>query len=138
MAARRRWALSWLAILACACAGPRYGPTRATPPGALDDNLPPGVRRFDEKVMTPPVLVYGPVPRSAYPAIEGGYRGSVVAWCVITEEGRVTLCRVIAGPRRLEALARDLEERRYAPATLDGKPIAVAWHFKIAMDGLPW
>jgi len=65
-------------------------------------------------------------------------RGSVVTRCTITTEGSVTDCKPLQGLRGLEeAVIRTLSTWRYAPALLDGKPVAVRYVFDVWFTDQP-
>jgi periplasmic protein TonB len=133
MAARRRSAFLLMSFLACACAAPPATAPSTFPP-TNPDELPPGVVPLDEATMTRPELISGPNPTYTVEAIQRGIRGTAVLRCVITEKGAVTGCRVIESLPGMDAdLIRTFEQRRYKPATLGGKPVAVVYHFRVTM-----
>lgn len=56
----------------------------------------------------------------------------------MTETGKVTRCRVIQSlPGMDDHLVKTFEQRRYRPATCDGKLMAVAFTFKLEVKP-PW
>ncbi len=62
----------------------------------------------------------------AWPANERMQTGVVVLDAVITEQGRIRDVHVVKGvPRLSEAAVEAIRQWRFAPATEDGKPVAV-------------
>jgi TonB family protein len=133
MAARCRWPLL-LVIVACACAAPAAQTAPSTFPPASPVELPTGVVSLDEAPLTAPELISGPNPTYTNEAIERRVQGTAVVRCIITEKGIVTGCRVIESLPGMDAeLIRTFERRRYKPATLGGKPVAVFFNFKVTL-----
>ena len=88
---------------------------------------------FDES-MAPPRLVSGPNIQYSAQALEREVEGLMVVKCVVTVEGAVHDCRVLKGLPYMDAVVVSaLERRRYAPATLHGRPLDVNYTFKIRL-----
>ncbi|NMO19092.1 M48 family metalloprotease [Pyxidicoccus fallax] len=109
-------------------------PAESAQPAVLE--LGPGI--------TPPRFLSGE--RFHYPDLAYGLRkalasfpkGSVVARCTITAQGNVTDCTSLQGLGGLEeAVIRTLSTWRYAPAMLNGKPVAVHYVFDIWFSNEP-
>jgi TonB family protein len=82
--------------------------------------------------MTRPVFVSGPDPAYTRAALDREVEGLMVVACVVTREGLVRDCRVLQGlPHMDAAVVQALERRRYRPATLDGQPVEVTYHFRL-------
>ncbi|AGC45015.1 hypothetical protein MYSTI_03709 [Myxococcus stipitatus DSM 14675] len=65
-------------------------------------------------------------------------KGVVVTRCTITTDGSVTDCKSLQGLSGLEeGIIRTLTTWRYAPATLDGKPVPVHYDFDIWFTNEP-
>ncbi len=118
-----------LLVTARAPSAPPAGETRAlvqlrAPAASAPE---PGVLPFGEG-MTPPRFLEGPAPAYTREAREAHVEGTVLAKCVITRAGTLERCRVIEPLPFLEEAAIDaLAHSRYAPATLDGRPIDVEY-----------
>jgi TonB family protein len=131
MAARRRWPLLPM-IVACACAAPPATRSSAFPPPNPGEP-PPGVLS-PEEATTSPEFISGPYPTYTVDAIKRRVQGTALLRCVLTERGTVTGCRVIDSLPGMDAeIIRALEQRRYKPATVGGRPVAVFFHFKVTM-----
>jgi periplasmic protein TonB len=73
----------------------------------------------------PQVLI---LPRVIYPlaAREHHIEGTLIAKCVMTEEGTLDHCWIVRPLRYFnQVVLAALEKARYSPARLTGKPIAV-------------
>lgn len=93
-----------------------------------------GPQPFDDARMTPPRLLSGPNPRYTEQALEHEIEGVMAVRCVVTVEGRVRNCRIVKGLPFLDAeVIRSLEQRRYAPATIGGRPVEVDYRFQVQM-----
>ncbi|QSQ15994.1 energy transducer TonB [Myxococcus landrumensis] len=65
-------------------------------------------------------------------------KGVVVTRCTITTDGSVTDCKSLQGLSGLEdGIIRTLTTWRYAPATLDGKPVPVHYDFDVWFTNEP-
>jgi protein TonB len=88
---------------------------------------------FDER-MTPPMKLSGPNPQYTEKALEREVEGTMVVRCVVATDGKVSACRVLKGlPYMDRAVIEALEQRRYRPATLAGRPVEVSYDFKITL-----
>jgi protein TonB len=88
---------------------------------------------FDAR-MTPPKLLSGPSFSYTQKALEKEVEGLMMVKCIVTADGRVHSCRVLQGlPFMDRAVVDALEQRRYTPALLEGKPIDVDFTFKIRL-----
>jgi protein TonB len=103
--------------------------------GVVGGVLPAGPARLDfDDRMTPPVKLSGPNPRYTEKALEREVEGTMAVRCVVTTDGRVYGCRVLKGlPYMDQAAVEALEQRRYRPATLAGRPVEVSYDFKITL-----
>jgi protein TonB len=100
--------------------------------GAGEVTAPAARRDFDAASMTRPVFVSGPDPAYTRAALDREVEGLMVVACVVTREGLVRDCRVLQGlPHMDAAVVQALERRRYRPATLDGEPVEVTYHFRL-------
>lgn len=130
-------AVALCCFTACAPAHRRTA-SSATPAPICEDTVPGGPRTvdaipFDER-MTHPRKLSGPDPTYTEKAVANRIQGTILLTCRVTLEGCVTDCRVLQSvPALDEAIIDALRRRRYAPATLDGKPIEVEYTFKITM-----
>lgn len=129
-----------LCITACA---PAQRPAAPTAP-ICEDGVPaasggsprPAAIPFDER-MTHPRKLSGPDPRYTEEALAKRVQGTMLITCRVTLEGCVTDCRVLQSlPAMDDAVVDALRRRRYAPATLDGKPVEVEYAFKITMRAM--
>jgi hypothetical protein len=60
--------------------------------------------------------------------------GLMVVRCVVSIKGYVNACQVVRGlPLMNGAAVSALERRRYHPALLQGRPVAVYYTFKIRL-----
>jgi protein TonB len=108
--------------------GGTVGGTPAPPPPP-----PEGPVKFDT-TMTPPVLVSGPPLEYTQQALEREVEGTMVVECTVLVDGSVRACQVLKGlPFMDRAVVRNLERRRYRPATLGGKPLDVQYTFTIRL-----
>jgi periplasmic protein TonB len=95
---------------------------------------PPPVRMEFNDSMTPPKVISGPNPEYTDQALEREVQGLMVVKCVVTVEGRVHDCRVLQSlPFMDRAVIGALEQRRYTPALLQGKPVEVDYTFRIRL-----
>lgn len=84
--------------------------------------------------MTPPQKLSGPDPRLTQDAIAHHVEGTMLLKCRITVEGCVTACRILASvPYMDDAVVTALQQRRYRPATLRGKPVEVDYVFRLVL-----
>jgi periplasmic protein TonB len=89
---------------------------------------------FQESQMAAPVKVSGPDPQYTQKALDREVQGLMIVKCVVNVEGQVYDCRVLKSlPFMDRAVVEALEKRRYKPATLGGKPIAVDYTFRIKL-----
>lgn len=80
--------------------------------------------------ITPPVLVSAINPVYPQRALEHGVQGLMHIKCVITENGIVTNCRVILSLPHMDRQIVDiLQCRRYKPALLNGRAVAIDHDF---------
>jgi len=94
---------------------------------------PPARVDFSEE-MTPPRLLEGPILEYTPEALDHRVEGLMIVRCVVTAEGVVHECRVLRGlPFMDRAVVAVLEGRRYAPATLNGRPLEVNYTFRIKL-----
>ncbi len=87
---------------------------------------------FDARKMTEPKFLSGP--RLAYTdkAREREVEGTMIVKCVLTTDGRIHACRVLKSlPFMDRAVVSALEQRRYAPVTMGGRPIDVDYTFRL-------
>lgn len=85
--------------------------------------------------MQPPKLLSGTAIHYSREALEDRVQGLLVARCVITRQGEVEDCRIHQGlPHMDRVVLSALEQRRYSPVTLAGKPISVSYTFRIRLD----
>lgn len=136
----RAFAAIVLSVVACAPTQRRAVPARADP--ICEDVLPaapsppPAAIPFDDR-MTHPRKLSGPDPRYTVEALANRVQGTMLLTCRVTLEGCVTDCRVLQSlPHMDDAVVDALRRRRYAPATLDGKPLEVEYTFKITMRAM--
>jgi periplasmic protein TonB len=100
-------------------------------PGGASDGVPGGVGdsrpvRLTAAMVRPQVL-HAVQPRYTEAARKIGAQGAVIVEAIIDEQGRVTNVRVLRGlPAGLqEAAVQAVQQWRFKPATLDGRPIRV-------------
>lgn len=85
--------------------------------------------------MQPPKLLSGTAIHYTREALEDRVQGLLVARCVITRQGEVEHCKINQGlPHMDRVVLAALEQRRYSPVTLAGKPISVSYTFRIRLD----
>jgi protein TonB len=86
--------------------------------------------------MTRPFLVdRGRDPAYTPDALENHVEGLMSVQCVVTLEGRLEHCRVIRPlPYMERAVVEALMTRRYTPATLNGRPLAVRYTFHVQLS----
>jgi TonB family protein len=102
------------------------------PPNAPPDS--DGIMPFSDATMTRPKMLSGKDPVFTKEAHDKGIRGRFVARCVVTKEGAVTNCLVLKSlPYMDQAILDALMSRRYAPATMNGEPVAVRYVFNVDM-----
>lgn len=119
--------------------GPPSGPIGAIgardgdPDGTGDrGSFAPGPVQFDEGRMTHPRLLWGPDPAYTPQALEREVEGTLLVRCIVDVQGFVRNCRVIKSlPFMDAAVLHALENRRYAPALIDGRPVEVDYTFRI-------
>lgn len=118
-----------------AIAGTEGGEVGGVPGGVVGGVVDAESQRleFDAR-MTPPVYRSGPDPRYTDKALEREVEGLMIVKCVVTTEGRVFGCRVLRSlPYMDRAVVEALEKRRYAPATLGGRPVEVDYTFRVRL-----
>jgi protein TonB len=87
--------------------------------------------KFDH-TMTPPILISGPPLEYTQQALDREIEGTMMVECLVRVDGTVRACQVLKGlPFMERAVVSSLEQRRYKPATLAGKPLDVAYTFKL-------
>jgi periplasmic protein TonB len=86
--------------------------------------------------VTRPLKVYGPAPVYTELARRARIQGLVVLQAVIDREGNVVSAEVVRGlPMGLDQAALDaVRQWRYEPATLRGRPVAVAFHLVVRFE----
>ncbi|WP_342381959.1 energy transducer TonB [Myxococcus stipitatus] len=94
--------------------------------------------------ITPPRFVSGDrlnfadLTRNIRSRVSAVPKGVVVTRCTITTDGSVTDCKSLQGLSGLEeGIIRTLTTWRYAPATLDGKPVPVHYDFDVWFTNEP-
>ncbi|MFL5271486.1 MAG: TonB family protein, partial [Anaeromyxobacteraceae bacterium] len=98
------------------------------------DPIPTPARAEFDASMSRPVLVSGPKLEYTRAALEHAVDGEMVVKCVITVDGRVYDCRVLRTlPFMERAVVEALERRRYRPAERGGRPLEVAYTFRIKL-----
>ncbi len=89
---------------------------------------------FDARRMTEPRKVSGPDPQYSEKALEHEVQGRMIVKCVVTTEGRVHGCRVVRSlPFMDRAAIQALEQRRYTPALMGGRPVEVDYTFILTL-----
>jgi protein TonB len=108
-------------------------PGCATPPCGAGAGL------YSEDVVAEmPVLLSGPEVQLSPEARRAGAEGTVRLRCVIAASGAVESCEVLEGRSLAEAgVLAALEARRYRPAQLDGRPVAVRHLFTVRVRSAP-
>jgi serine/threonine-protein kinase len=100
---------------------------------AATDNVPQGPIELDDR-MTPPSKISGPDPEYTEKALDHEVEGVLSARCIVTAEGKVHGCRVIKGvPFMDRAVITALEQRRYSPALLRGKPVEIYYNIQTTL-----
>ena len=91
--------------------------------------------RCDIEGMTPPFLLErGREPDYTLEALEAHVQGLMTIQCVLTLEGRLQQCRVIRPqPYMDRAVVEALMTRRYTPATLHGRALAVRYTVQVKL-----
>jgi serine/threonine-protein kinase len=118
-----------------AVAPPTVVPTIAAvvPTAAPVAAAPPAVMRFEEG-MTRPTPIAAVAPAYTREALEAKVEGTVIAKCVVTTSGALTGCRIVKGvPHMEQAVLNALSASKYAPATLQGKPVSVDYIFTMRL-----
>jgi protein TonB len=93
-----------------------------------------GPREFEAGRMTPPKQISGPDPAYTPQALEHEVEGTMTIRCVVTEQGSVHGCRVLKSLPFMDAAGlRALEQRRYSPALIDGRPVEVEYLFRVRL-----
>jgi TonB family protein len=89
--------------------------------------------RFEEG-MTRPTPIAAVAPAYTREALEAKVEGTVIAKCVVTTSGALTGCRIVKGvPHMEQAVLNALSASKYAPATLQGKPVSVDYIFTMRL-----
>ena len=92
------------------------------------------VLEFDDAKMVAPTLISGPEPEYTPQAIERGVEGLMTVKCVVGADGAVRKCRVLKGlPFMNTAVLEALAQRRYRPATAQGRPVDVYYTFNLRL-----
>jgi protein TonB len=92
-------------------------------------------RPFEEERMAAPQRLSGPDPEYTPQALEHEVEGTMAVRCIVTEQGAVHSCRVLKSlPFMDAAVIRALEQCRYTPALIGGRPVAVDYLFKIHLQ----
>lgn len=82
--------------------------------------------------MVPPRLLLGPEPRYPAQALLQSLGGTVVVRCTVTLMGSVQDCRVLKSiPLLDEAALQAVQQRQYAPALYEGRPVSVWMNFPV-------
>lgn len=99
-----------------------------------EDPLPEGVVPFREGMTAPRLLAGTPGLTFSREAVEARVEGMMTLRCVISDDGQGRDCRVHESlPHMEEAVLLGMYQQRYAPATLDGKPVSVAYTFQFRL-----
>jgi periplasmic protein TonB len=114
-------------------AGPGLGAGSGDGTGGGTGNGPPSFNRSGG--MTRPILLEsGREPDYTPEALEAHVQGLMTVECVVTLEGRLQQCRAIHPlPYMERAVVDALMTRRYMPATLHGRPLAVRYVFQVKL-----
>ena len=84
--------------------------------------------------MSQPTLISGPPFSFTDQALEREVQGTMQVKCVVNTEGVVHYCKVLQGLAFMNnAVVSTLERRKYQPAMLHGKPLAVWFTFKVRL-----
>jgi TonB family protein len=84
--------------------------------------------------MTAPQFISGPDPEYSEKAIEHEVQGQMIVKCIVTVEGEVRECKALKSlPFMDRAVVDALQHRRYSPAMQDGRPVEVAYTFKLTL-----
>jgi TonB family protein len=103
------------------------------PPGGGSSEQTP--QPFEDGRMTPPHRLSGPDPVYTVQALEREIEGDMAVRCIVTEQGTVHSCRVLKSLPFMDAAAiRALEQCRYTPALIGGRPVAVDYLFNIHLQ----
>jgi hypothetical protein len=96
----------------------------------------PKAATADRKLEVPNELYTGDPIQATPEALESSRQKLMIVKCVITAEGRLTECRVIKsiGANADKVVLDSLLTRRYTPAMLDGRPIAVEKTFTVRLE----
>jgi TonB family protein len=112
------------------------GPGDSGGPGADGPSIGTGSGpiAFESQSMTPPQRLSGPDPRYTPQALEHEIEGTMQVRCIVGLDGQVSGCHAL---RSLPFMDREvieaLERRRYLPATIGGRAIAVEYVFRIEL-----
>jgi protein TonB len=88
--------------------------------------------------VTLPRRLSGEPPGYTREAREARVEGLMILRCVITTSGRVERCQVLQRVPHMEAAVLDAVSRwRFAPAMLEGRPVAVRYNLKVRLQ-LAW
>jgi TonB family protein len=86
----------------------------------------------DDSRVAPPRMVSGPDPEYTPEALRQGVEGRVDVKCVIDTAGTVKDCYVTKSTPSLDdAMVKALLQRKYEPALIDGRPVAVDYTFTV-------
>jgi protein TonB len=103
------------------------GALPSTPPEAEPTPLPrTGPLPLTSEMKRPELIDEGRAPEFTSNAWKKQVQGTAIAKCVVTLEGRLEQCRMVKSvPGMDQAVLDSLATRRYEPAQLNGKPVAV-------------
>jgi serine/threonine-protein kinase len=119
--------------------GPPAAVTPPSPPVALAaaQGLPPAHKerlQLDESNVQLS-KISGPDPEYTPKALDADVEGLMLVKCTVTVQGAVQGCRVLKGlPFMDRAVVSALEQRRYKPYLLGGKPTEIDYTFKIKLN----
>lgn len=124
-----------------AVVGERIGPDTSRGAPGVPDGVPDGTCvggpcPFNELGgMTRPKLIErGRDPDYTPEALEAHVQGLMTVECVVTLEGRLEQCQALRPlPYMERAVVEALMTRRYSPATLNGRPLAVRYVFHVKL-----
>jgi len=103
--------------------------TEVEVPPEPERGLSPDELRIWDSRMTKPVKIHAPSPDYPQVALNAGFGGVVILECVIDRQGAVRVGKVLRGePLGLtEAAVAAVEQWRFEPSTLGGKPVDVIY-----------
>ena len=111
-----------------------HGSEQATSAAAEETATPTAPLEFGPQ-MTHPLKRSGDVVGLTPEAISKDVHGLFVARCVVTVDGRVENCRTVKPlPYMEQEVMRALSTWRMTPATLNGRPVAVDYTFRLDLQ----